>query len=60
MIQIATTAGVNVYGLPMMRLLPITASGVGYEKDRCANTGLLPQKSLDVLFGIRSDNRQTA
>jgi|GEM_PF-2988991 len=60
MIQTVMTARVNVHGLPMMRLLPITASGVGNEKDRCANTGLLRQRSLDVSFGIRSDNRQTA
>lgn len=36
------------------------ANHAGKEKDRCANTGLLRKGQLDVTFGIRSDNRQTA
>lgn len=37
-----------------------TARVADKEKDRCANTGLLRKGQLDVTFGIRSDNRQTA
>lgn len=54
-IAIATSWTPNTEGASL-----IAATIAGKEKDRCANTGLLRQDHVDVTFGIRSDNRQTA